>query len=167
MRNYPSPPTSLPVLLSRALALSYVRCGDSVGWVGGIANSAVRLPERRVRSSTGLTPVRTRRGGNPGFAAESLKPRFSRRCAAEPGGAHTGGLRPHKACTPVGNKAQCCIAGENMPVAGKPSVLRQRAYTVTCHLVTRSLGDAQPTRLGPPPPRLLSKLNCLNFCSII
>ena len=50
-----------------------------------------------------------------------------------------------------------------MPVAGRPSVLRQRAYTVTCHLVTRSLGDAQPTRLGPPPPRLLSKLNCLNF----
>ena len=117
-----------------------------------IANSAVRLPDRRVRSSTGLTPVRTRRGGNPGFAAESLKPRFPRRCAAEPGGAHTGGLRPHKACTPVGNKAQCCIAGENMPVAGRPSVLRQRAYTVTCHLVTRSLGDAQPTRLGPPPP---------------
>ena len=39
-----------------------------------------------------------------------------------------------------------------MPVAGGPSVLRQRAYTVTCHLVTRSLGDAQPTRLGPPPP---------------
>ena len=39
-------------------------------------------------------------------------PLFPRRCAAEPGGAHTGGLRPHKACTPVGNKAQCCIAGE-------------------------------------------------------
>ena len=71
---------------------------------------------------------------------------FSRRCAAAPGGAHTGGLRPHKACTPIGNKAHCCIAGENMPVAGRPSVLRQRAYTVTCHLVTRSLGDAQPTR---------------------
>jgi len=93
-------------------SLSYVRCGDSVGWVGGIANSAVRLPDRRVRSSTGLTPVQTRRGGNPGFAAESLKPPFPRRCAAEPGRAHTGGLRPHKACTPVGNKAQCCIAGE-------------------------------------------------------
>ena len=74
-----------------------------------IANSAVRLPERRVRSSTGLTPVRTRRGGNPGFAAESLKPHFPRRCAAEPGGAHTGGLRPHKACTPIGNKRSAVL----------------------------------------------------------
>ena len=46
------------------------------------------------------------------FQSESQYADFPRRCAAEPGGAHTEGLRPHKACTPVGNKAQCCIAGE-------------------------------------------------------
>ena len=136
-------------------SLSYVRCGDSVGWVGGIANSAVRLPDRRVRSSTGLTPVQTRRGGNPGFAAESLKPHFPRRCAAEPGGAHTGGLRPHKACTPVGNKAQCCIAGEKHARCRKticPPATGLHCNLSPCDQVTRGCPAHQA---WAPPPRLL------------
>ena len=51
-----------------------------------------------------------------GARNSGLLRRFPRRCAAEPGGAHTGGLRPHKACTPIGNKRSAVLPEKTCPL---------------------------------------------------
>ena len=80
------------------------------------------------------------------------KVRFLAAAQPNPGGPILRGCGLTRPALRLAIKHSAVLPEKNMPVAGRPSVLRQRAYTVTCHLVTRPLGDAQPARLGPPPP---------------